>query len=227
MEFEHCNHLGDLELEKKETNGIRLYNLPNGDWVPSITSVTSFYNRQVFIKWRQRIGEEKANAITRKATARGTDFHEAAQAYLENRDLVWEDYLPATRFMFHHAAPYLDKINNIHAIERTLYSEYLGLAGRVDCIAEYEGELAVIDFKTSTKIKPEKWLQNYFVQEMFYAAAYYELTKIPVTKLITIMVTPDGEVKVFDKRNKGDYIKLLVRYIKEFVSHNTGSQLGE
>jgi genome maintenance exonuclease 1 len=129
--------------------------------------------------------------------------------------------------MFHHAKPYLDKINNVHAIERTLYSEYLGLAGRVDCIAEYEGELAVIDFKTSEKIKPEKWLENYFVQEMFYASAYYELTGISVKKLITIMVTPGGEVKVFDKRNKGDYIKLLVRYIKEFVHHNTGSADGE
>ena len=227
MTFIYENHLGDLELSKKETNGIRLYNLPDGRWVPSITSVTSFYNRQIFIDWRKRVGIEEANRITKKATARGTDFHEAAQAYLENRDLVWEDYLPATKFMFHHATPYLDKINNIHAIERTLYSEYYGLAGRVDCIAEYEGELAVIDFKTSEKIKPEKWLENYFVQEMFYAAAYYELTGIPVKKLITLMVTPGGEVKVFDKRNKGDYIKLLVRYIKEFVSHNTGSKHGE
>ena len=227
MTFIHENHLGDLELNKKETRGIRLYNLPNGEWVPSITSVTSFYNRQIFVDWRKRVGIEEANRITKKATTRGTDFHEAAQAYLENRDLVWEDYLPATRFMFHHATPYLDKINNIHAIERTLYSEYLGLAGRVDCIAEYEGELAVIDFKTSEKIKPEKWLENYFVQETFYAAAYYELTGIPVKKLITLMVTPGGEVKVFDKRNKGDYIKLLVRYIKEFVSHNTGATNGE
>ena len=62
---------------------------------------------------------------------------------------------------------------------------------------------------------------------MFYAAAYYELTEIPVTKLITLMFTPNGDVKVFDKRNKGDYIKLLVRYIKVFVSHNTGSENGE
>ena len=227
MKFEHVNHLGDLELNKKETNGIRLYNLPDGRWVPSITSVTSFYNRQIFADWRKRVGVEEANRITKKATARGTDFHEAAQAYLENRELLWEDYRPATKFMMHHATPYLDKINNIHAIERTLFSEYYGLAGRVDCIAEYEGELAVIDFKTSEKIKPEKWLENYFVQEMFYASAYYELTEIPVKKLITIMVTPGGEVKIFDKRNKGDYIKLLVRYIKEFVSHNTGAENGE
>jgi hypothetical protein len=223
MSFIHCNFLGDLELEKKETNGIRLYNLPNGDWVPSITSVTSFYNRQIFVKWRERVGLEEANRITKRATARGTDFHQVCQDYLENKELNWDDYQPLTKFMFYHIKPELDKINNIHAIERTLYSEYYGLAGRVDCIAEYEGELAVIDFKTSDKIKPEEWIENYFVQEMFYAAAYYELTEIPIKKLITLMVTPSGEVKVFDKRNKGDYIKLLVRYIKEFVHHNIRS----
>jgi genome maintenance exonuclease 1 len=223
MSFIHCNFLGELELEKKEQNGIRLYNLPNGDWVPSITSVTSFYNRQIFVKWRERVGLEEANRITKRATARGTDFHQVCQDYLENKELNWDDYQPMTKFMFYHLKPELDKINNIHAIERTLYSEYYGLAGRVDCIAEYEGELAVIDFKTSDKIKPEEWIENYFVQEMFYAAAYYELTEIPIKKLITLMVTPSGEVKVFDKRNKGDYIKLLVRYIKEFVHHNIRS----
>ena len=228
MNFTHCNYLGDLELNKKETNGIRLYNLPNGDWVPSITSVTSFYNRQIFIDWRKRVGIEEANRITKRATTRGTDFHEAAaQAYLMNLQMDWNEFMPLTKIMFAHAKPYLDKINNIHAIERTLYSEYLGLAGRVDCIGEYEGELAVIDFKTSDKIKPEKWLENYFVQEMFYASAYYELTGIPVKKLITLMVTPGGDVKVFDKRNKDDYIKLLVRYIKEFVHHNTATTPNE
>ena len=227
MSFIHHNYLGELELDCKTTESIRLYNLPSGQSVPSITSVTSFYNRQIFVDWRKRVGLEEANKITRIATARGTDYHQACQDYLENKELDWNNYKPMTKIMFLHAKEYLDKINNIHAIERTLYSEYLGLAGRVDCIAEYEGELAVIDFKTSGKIKPEKWLENYFVQEMFYASAYYELTKIPVVKLITIMVTPEGEVKVFDKRNKEDYIKLLVRYIKEFVHHNTGTENGE
>ena len=221
MTFIHHNFLGDVELEKKEINGIRYYHLPDDQWVPSITSVTSFYNRQIFVEWRKRVGVEKANAITKRATTRGTDFHQVCQDYLENKELVWDNYQPLTKFMFSYAKPYLDKINNIHAIERTLYSEYLGLAGRVDCIAEYDGELAIIDFKTSDKIKPEEWIENYFVQETFYAAAYYEMTDIVPVKLITLMVTPSGEVKVFDKRNKGDYIKLLVRYIKEFVRHNT------
>ena len=211
------NHLGEIELEKKETPGCRLYQLPNGDWVPSITSVTSFYNREKFIKWRQKVGEEKANQITRKATSRGTDFHEVAQDYLEGKSVDWESHLPASKFMFHACKPILDRIDNIHAIERTLYSEYLGIAGRVDCIAEFDGELAVIDFKTSEYIKPEEWLENYFVQETFYACAYYEMTGIPVKKLITIMTTSSGEVKVYDKRNKDEYIKLLVKYIKEFV----------
>ena len=226
MQFQHHNFLGDIELNKKEVDGIRLYNLPDDQWVPSITSVTSFYNRQIFADWRKRVGIEEANRISKRATKRGTDFHEAAQCYLMNLEMEWDQFQPITKIMFHHARPYLDRINNIHAIERTLYSEYLGLAGRVDCIGEYEGELAVIDFKTSDKIKPEKWLENYFVQEMFYASAYYEMTGIPVKKLITLMVTPGGEVKVFDKRNKDDYIKLLVRYIKEFVHHHTGTTNG-
>ena len=124
MSFIHCNYLGDLELNKKETNGIRLYNIPNGEWVPSITSVTSFYNRQIFADWRKRVGIEEANRITKKATARGTDFHEVVELYMRNKEINWEEFRPLSKFMFHHARPYLDKINNVHAIERTLYSEY-------------------------------------------------------------------------------------------------------
>ena len=122
MNFTHHNYLGDIELNKKETQGIRFYNLPDGQWVPSIASVTSFIIERFL---RSGGNEFDANRITKKATARGTDFHEAAQAYLMNLQLNWEDFRPMTQFMFHHAKPYLDKINNVHAIERTLYSEYL------------------------------------------------------------------------------------------------------
>ena len=75
------NHLGDLELEKKETDGLRLYKLPSNEWVPSITSVTSFYNREVFREWRKRVGNEEADRVTKEATRRGTDFHEACLLY--------------------------------------------------------------------------------------------------------------------------------------------------
>ena len=81
---------------------------------------------------------------------------------------------------------------------------------------------AIIDFKTSKKIKPEKWLENYFVQETAYACMYYEMTGIAVDKIVTLMVCENGDVKVYEKTNKRDYIKLLTKYIKEFVTHKLG-----
>ena len=100
MNFVHHNYLGDVELTKKETKGIRLYNLPNGDWVPSITSVTSFYNRQIFADWRKRVGIEEANRITKKATSRGTDFHAATELYMLNKEINWDEFRPLTKIMF-------------------------------------------------------------------------------------------------------------------------------
>lgn len=209
----------DIEFPEMETtyiDGNRYYPTPvTGNLYPSITSVTSHYNREVFKTWRQRVGNAEADRVIKESTTRGTSFHKSAQDYLENKPVVHDN--EEIEFMFDAAKPYLDKINNIHAIERCLYSDVLGIAGRVDCIAEYEGELAIIDFKTSKKIKPEAWIQQYFVQEVAYACMYYEMTQSVVKKLITIMVTPDGEVKVFDKRDKKEYIILLKKYIKTFV----------
>ena len=205
------------EMASRTIDGTRFYPTPSGSLYPSITSVTSHVNRQVFKDWRKRVGEEEANRITRESTTRGTNFHEICQDYLENSLKEDNSYDSLAYYMFLAAKPYIDRINNIHAIEKSMYSDVLGIAGRVDCIAEYDGELAIIDFKTSKSIKPEAWIQQYFVQEVAYACMYYELKQVPVKKLITIMVTPDGEVKVFDKRNKGDYIELLIQYIKQFV----------
>ena len=189
---------------------------------PSITSVTSFYNREIFINWRKKVGNEQADKITKESTARGTAYHDVVEHYMKNGDIKDLKILPFIKFLFLQSKKNLDRINNIHALEKSLYSDYLGLAGRVDCIAEFDGELAVIDFKTSHKIKPEKWIENYFVQETAYACMYFEMTGIPVKKLITIMVAENGECKVYEKRNKGDYIKLLTRYIKKFVDYKTG-----
>lgn len=205
------------EMESRSIDGVRYYPTPSGSLYPSITSVTSHYNRQVFKEWRERVGDEEANRITKESTTRGTNFHQICEDYLTNKLKDPDCYDPQAYYMFVAAKPYIDKVGNIHAIEKSLYSDVLGIAGRVDCIAEYDGELAVIDFKTSKSIKPEAWIQQYFVQEVAYACMYYELTNTKVKKLITIMVTPDGEVKVFDKRNKGHYIELLIQYIKQFV----------
>ena len=223
MTFTHLNKLGDFELEANTIDGVRYYTLPSGKKAPSITSITSFYNRQTFINWRKKVGEEEANKITKVATDRGTKFHDLVEKYLLNEDInSIKDVLPTTKARLIAAREALNRIDNIHALEKPLYSEYFGIAGRVDCIAEYDGELAIIDFKTSKKIKPERWLENYFVQETAYACMYFEMTGIAVDKIVTLMVADNGDVHVYEKRNKSDYIKLLTKYIKEFVTHKLG-----
>ena len=212
------------QLERETIDGVRYYKLPTEDELRklvSITSVTSFYNRQIFADWRKKVGEEKANQITRKATSRGTDMHSLAESYLKNEDLP--SVQPLSEYLFKQAKPYLNKIDNIHCLEQSLYSQQLGVAGTVDCIDEYNGELAIIDFKTSAKPKPREWIDHYFVQCAAYACMLYELTGIPVKKFVILMSCENGECVVYEEYNKSKYIKLLSKYIREFVEHKLES----
>ena len=207
-------------LERETIDGIRYYKVPDNDELlklVSITSVTSHKNRQFFAKWRKRIGEEEADKITRQATSRGTDMHTLVENYLYNRDLP--SVQPLSDFLFKISKPTLNRINNIHALEGSLYSKQLGIAGTVDCIAEFDGELAIIDFKTSKKPKPREWIEHYFVQCMAYGCMLYELTGISVKKLVIIMACENGECVVYEERDKSKYIKLLTQYIREFVRY--------
>ena len=213
------NHL-EIELPRLERNtidGVRYYETPNTKMV-SITSIISFYNREIFAKWRKRVGEEAANLKTRLATSRGTDMHTLTENYLKNKDLPTVKPLPD--FLFKIANPDLNKISNIHTLEGSLYSEQLGVAGTVDCIAEYEGELAVIDFKTSAKPKPRDWIDGYFVQCAAYACMYYELTGTPVKKFVIIMACENGDCKVYEEYDKLKYMKLLTKYIRNFAEYH-------
>ena len=206
-------------LERETIDGVRFYKVPNEDEflkLVSITSVTSHWSRAKFAKWRKKVGEEKANEITRKATARGTDMHSMTEHYLLNEDLP--KVAPMGDMLFKIAKPTLNKIDNIHSLEGSLYSKELGVAGTVDCIAEYEGELAVIDFKTSKAPKPRDWIDGYFVQAAAYACMYYELTGIAVKKLVIIMACEDGECVVYEERDKMKYMRLLVTYIENFLT---------
>ena len=156
------------EVEPVNQDGIRFYPIPGADkYYPSVTSITSFKNAAFFAGWRKKIGEEEANRITNRATQRGTAFHSITEDYVKG-ELNLDSYLannPLSVRIFQSAKSTLDRIDNIHCLETFLYSHYLGLAGRVDCIGEFDGELAVIDFKTSTKEKQENYIEHYFVQE--------------------------------------------------------------
>ena len=221
-EFNHVDlHLP--KLERETIDGVRFYKIPGKENVKrlvSITSVTSHKNRQIFIDWRKKVGDAKADKITKQATSRGTDMHSLVENYLLNIPELPE-VQPLSDYLFKIARKELDKINNIHAIEDSLYSEVLGIAGTVDCIAEYDGELAVIDFKTSKKPKPVEWIEHYFVQAAAYACMLYEMTGITVKKLGSLMACENGECVVYEEYDKGKYIKLLVEYIREFVDSKT------
>jgi len=208
-----------VPIERETIDGVRYYKVFGTEELvkmPSITSVISWRNRNKFKKWRAKVGEEVANNITRKATHRGTDAHTLIEEYLNNSE-TFSDVLPLSQYLFKQAKPELNKIDNILCQETALYSTQLGIAGSVDCIAEFDGELAVIDFKTSAKPKPREWIEDYFVQCAAYACMLYEMKGIMVKKFVIIMTCEDGECVVYEERDKKKYINLLSEYIREFV----------
>jgi genome maintenance exonuclease 1 len=208
-----------VPIERETIDGVRYYKVFGTEELvkmPSITSVISWRNRDKFKKWRAKVGETVANNITRKATHRGTDAHTLIEEYLNNSE-TFSDVLPLSQFLFKQAKPELNKIDNILCQETALYSTQLGIAGSVDCIAEFDGELAVIDFKTSAKPKPREWIEDYFVQCAAYACMLYEMKGIMVKKFVIIMTCEDGECVVYEERDKKKYINLLSEYIREFV----------
>ena len=206
------------KLERETIDGVRYYKVPDEDELiklVSITSVTSHFNKEIFANWRKKVGNEEADKITKAATGRGTDMHTLTEHYLLNDDLP--KVRPISDFLFKIAKPKLNLINSIYTLEGSLYSKQLGIAGTVDCIAEYDGELSIIDFKTSKKPKPRDWIEHYFVQAMAYGCMFYELTGISVKKLVIIMACENGECIVYEEYDKTKYIKLRTEYISKFV----------
>ena len=212
MDFKHLNIHNFPNLKAKTTEKGRRY-FVEGNAYPSVTTVIGEMKKKSIIEWRRKVGEEEANAISKRATTRGNKCHKLAEDSLSNKplDRYRDDVLSLG--LFHQIRPYIDKINNIHALEESLYSHTLKLAGRVDCIAEYDNELAIIDFKTSTKFKREEWIQDYFSQETAYAIMFQELTGLKVKQLVTIIAVETGTPQVFVKKDILTYVPKLKEYI--------------
>lgn len=178
----------------------RVYSTPTGKKYPSVTSVTGMMNKDDFFAWRARVGEEEANRISSRAAKRGTAIHSLCEDYLYGKNPVPSMF---DSQVFNSLVPHLDKIDNIHALESKLYSDHLQVAGTVDCIAEYEGKLSVIDFKTSRRLKSKEEIPGYFIQTCAYAIAFEERTGIPVSRLVVIMGVDDEEPLIFiEKRDR-------------------------
>ena len=191
------------KLVQVNAKGGRYYETPSGAKYPSVTSVTRLHNLESIQAWKDKVGEEEAGKISRRALARGNKIHSLAEKYLLNAGDMSDDFSKAD---FGQMIPYLDKINNIHCLETQLYSDHLQTAGTVDCIGEYEGKLTVIDFKTSAKLKKRDWVKDYFMQCSAYAVMYEERTGTPIERLLLIINVEDEGVQLIDGK-RDDYIQ--------------------
>ena len=205
------------DITTESIKGKRFYVTPEGNKYPSITTVLSDRNKEGIVKWRESVGNDVANQVMRQAASRGTAVHTLIENYLNNEELSKQAVLPVALFVTMKSE--LDNINNIRIQEGGLYSDKLGVAGRVDCIAEYKGKISVIDFKTSTKEKKEAWVENYFIQGSAYCEMYEERFLQPIEQVVILIVTEDGAVQTFIK-DKRDYLPLLKTAIKEFNEKN-------
>jgi len=220
MIFTHTPPINDLPpLKAKNVDGKRFYeHLETKEAYPSITSVLSIRQKEGLLKWRKNVGEEVANHVMIQAANRGTAVHNMVEDYLNNVDLEQVDkykkqFLP--RMMFNVLKPELSKINNIRLQEAQMFSSDYTVAGRCDCVAEYDGVLSIIDFKTSTKEKNEDWIENYFIQGAAYSEMYKEHFGEEVTQVVILITTEEGTTQVFTK-NKVDYLPKLKEAVEDF-----------
>lgn len=211
-EFKKFNHLVNpikCELKEVTKNGKRFYATPVGEF-PSVTTVVGFKKQQFFAEWRQKNPEE-----SKRVTTRGTKFHKIIEQYLNNEVLDLDSIGSGNKALFLLLKPELDKIDNIIALETPLWSKTIGLAGRTDCIAEYDGKLSIIDFKASTKEKRKSDIENYFLQACAYALMYQEQTGQIIDNFSILIACEDGLRQVFeDKPIK--YVRELKNIITEY-----------
>ena len=217
------NHL-NVELPTitaTTTDGVRLYETPEGNKYPSITTILSVRNKKGLMEWRKKVGNDVANYVARTAANRGTKVHHMCEDYLNNdfdEEKHKKNFLPYCLFT-QLKEQGLSKIDNIHAQEAGLYSDKYKVAGRVDCIAEYDGVLSIIDFKTSTKERNDDWNENYYIQCSAYAEMYEERTGTEIEQIVILCVTEDGVVQEFVKE-KYDYLDSLVETAEEWRNKN-------
>lgn len=214
MIFKHADFEFE-ELVAETVDGVRKYKTPNGDY-PSVTTVLSYFKRKEIAEWRARVGETEANKISGQASKRGTAVHHLAEDYLSNKPDWAAKAMPANLATFNTIKPILDEnINEIFGLEVPLWSDYLRVAGRSDCIGVYNGRKAIIDFKTSRKPKKEEWIQDYFIQGSVYAVMFEERTGIPINDVVIIIAVDDNEPQVFIEK-RDNYVHEAIRKIRHY-----------
>ena len=199
----------------KKVDGFRFYDI-DGKAYPSVTSVLGIKKKAELQGWREKIGEDVANWEMGRAARRGKATHLLVEEYLKGKTPSERGVLPLGLFKL--LRPYVDQIDNIHLLETIMYSPKLTIAGQVDCVAEYNGKLSVIDFKTANKERQESWIDNYFLQTTAYAQMYEETFGKNIDQIVILLASEDGSVQNFVKEKK-DYMSPLMKSIDEFYKY--------
>ena len=203
--FNHLEGYESVSLPTENINGKRYYTTPEGKHYPSVTTVTGLLNKKWIKAWRKKIGEEKANKISRKAAGRGTRYHHLQEDFLNNKltEERLKEATPLDLMMFNQTKELTSKLGDIYMLEGSMYSNELEIAGRVDCVAEFAGKVSVIDFKTSTRRKSPSQVKSYFLQETAYATMFEEMYGVPIERIVTIVsVEETGQSQLFVEEPK-------------------------
>jgi hypothetical protein len=218
--FKHLDSRHSIpKIERVETEKGRYYRTPSGMLLPSITNVLSSFKAKGLTDWIERVGEAESNRTKNVAARRGTAFHDTVEAYLNNETDILHGVMPDIEQMFKDTRHFLDTIDRVEYVELSLFSEKLGAAGTADAIAEYDGERAVIDFKTSRKTKKDEYIVNYFEQVTGYSLMWEDLTGETINKIVIIVGVDEDDSQVF-VRDRRDYEKSLKTKLEEFHVSN-------
>lgn len=210
----------------KSTDGPkgRFYTIPDGNKYPSITTILGHGEKPWLTDWRNSLGSEKADKEMRRAADRGTAVHLMLERHLQNDPNPTCDQSTGHIAEFNSLKFYIKKVNNILLQEAALYSDTLKVAGRVDCIAEYDGKLTVIDFKTSNRDKDRGMIQDYFLQTTAYALMAGEMYDIHIEDIVILMSVEKGAVPLIFKGKVDDYIQPLVKRINIYYNAVIGAK---
>ena len=215
--FEHVTlDLPELSAEIVEGVG-RVYTTPEGNKYPSVTTVIGAGTDTSWLEaWKARVGEEEVRKVSAQAARRGTAVHELAEEYLKNNPKYTKGHMPANIATFSQIRPILnDHVGKIYGLEVPLYSDKLRVAGRVDCLAEWDGSLSIIDFKTSKREKKRESISGYFIQASCYAYMTFERTGLLPKHVVIVMMVDDSEPLVFVEKTR-DWIEKFIE-IRENV----------
>lgn len=203
--FEH-DPLPALAVTRVDLPGSRYYDCPTGKYSSVTGIIGEALGKEHLEAWRKRVGEERSTKITTQAANRGTAVHQLCENYLNNQEQFARAAMPSNILTFNGIRPVLDQhVNNIMGIEHMMYSPTLKAAGTTDLIAEYDGVLSIIDFKTSLKVKKEEWITGYFLQSTAYAMMVEEMYGISVPQIVVIIAVDHEDAQVFVKQ-KDQYV---------------------